>query len=261
MIRKLVVSVLVGLLVNLFIGQYSPAFSQYISRSDNNISHKIRLSDLGKSNVLFDSTFRNQPLVLEPISADNIITEFVVGFGLGSAATFLTAVVAVPLSGISFSPGGSEGGRSSSSGGAILLISVLILAQTFATAGGVWSAGTTNKVGADFGLTLLGSLSGVGLEIGGIAIASSLARNSDGKTSNGTLAWIVGITGLLMPAAGAMFGLNTTRYPRRVYEQPKSLLNLNNNGINLSSPVFYIEQDKTFERKPIAFARIVTFNL
>jgi hypothetical protein len=261
MIRKLVVSVLAGLLVNLFIGQNSPAFSQRIYKSNNSNSHSIRLSDIDKSKILFDSTFIHKPLVLEPVTANNIITEFLAGFGFGSAATFLTAVVGIPLSNLSFSPGGSEGGKSSSSGGYILLLSVLIMAQTFATAGGVWSAGTdNNKVGANFGFTLLGSFVGVGLEIGSFVLVNSLSRNSGGEKSNATLAWIVGITGLLMPAAGAIVGLNTTRYPKRVYEQPTSLINLNTKGINLSSPVFYIVQDKTIERKPVTFAKIVSFN-
>ena len=229
-------------------------------KSNNNISQNLRLSELDKSKILFDSTFKHKPLELEPISANNITTEFLVGFGLGGAATFLTAIVGVPLSNLNFSPGGSSGGKSSSPAGYVLLLSVLILAQTFATAGGVWSAGTNSNVGADFWYTSLGSFVGVGLEIGGIALASSLSSNSDGKKSNSTLAWIAGITGLLMPTAGAIVGLNTTRYPKRVYEKPKSFLNLNTNGISLSSPVFYIEQDKTIERKPITFAKIVSFN-
>ncbi|MFA7360731.1 MAG: hypothetical protein WC139_06805 [Candidatus Kapaibacterium sp.] len=259
MIRKSVISIVIGLLVNLFIGQYSPVYSQYISKSDNHIPKSLKLSNLDKSKVLYDSTFKYKPLELEPITTDNIINEVILGAGLGGAVTFLTLVIGVPLFNIKIDPGGSggSGGRSTALGGLVFL-SLLISFQALATAGGVWTAGTNKKVGANFGFTLLGSLFGVGLEIGGIALANSVGSSSNGKTGNDTFAWIIAITSFLMPTAGAMVGLNITRYPKRVYEAPKSVLNLNSNGMSLSSPFIYTEQDKSIDKKPITFARLVT---
>ena len=63
-----------------------------------------------------------------------------------------------------------------------------------------------------------------------------------------------------MPTAGAMVGLNTTRYPKKVYDEPKSVLNLNSSGFSLSSPFIYTEQDKSIDKKPITFAKFVTIN-
>lgn len=259
MFKKLFVSVVIGLLVNLFLGQYSPSYSQYISKSDNHIPKSLKLSDLDKSKVLFDSTLKHKPLQLEPINSDNIITEIILGVGFGGAATFLCLVVGVPLFNIRFDPGGGSGSRSSSFG-EFAFVSLLVLVQALATAGGVWTAGTNKKVGANFGLTLLGSFLGVGLEIGGIALASNVGSDHNGQKGNSTFAWIIGITSLLMPTAGAMVGLNTTRYSKRVYEAPKSVLNLNSNGMSLSSPFIYTEPDKSIDRKPITFAKLVTIS-
>lgn len=259
MCKKLLVSIVIGLLVNLFLGQYSPSFSQYVSKSDNYIPQIKKLSDLDKSKVLVDSTLKYRPLELEPISTDNIITEIILGVGFGGAATFLCLVVGVPLFNIRFDPGGGSGSRSSSLG-EFAFISLLVSVQALATAGGVWSAGTNKKVGANFGFTLLGSFLGVGLEIGGLVLASNVGSDHNGQKGNSTFAWIIGITSLLMPTAGAMVGLNTTRYPKRVYEEPKSVLNLNSNGISLSSPLIYTEVDKTKEKKPITFAKLLTIN-
>lgn len=256
MMSKSVISIVIGLLVNLFIGQYSPAYSQYISKSDNHIPKSLKLSNLDKSKVLFDSTFKYKPLELEPISTDNIITEVLSGVGFGAAATFLTVVISVPLFKLRFDVGGGSGNPSAF--GAFALLSLYLSVQALATAGGVWSAGTNKKVGANFGFTLLGSFLGVGLEIGGIALASSVGNNSSGQNGSSTFAWIIGITSLFMPTAGAMVGLNTTRYPKRVYEAPKSVLNLNSNGMSLSSPFIYTEQDKSIDKKPITFAKLVT---
>ncbi len=255
MFKKIVASVVIGLLVNLFLGQYSPSFSQYISKSENHNPKSLKLSDLDKSKVLFDSTLKYKPLELEPISADNIITEVVLGVGFGGAATFLCLVVGVPLFDIRFDPGGGSGSKSSSLG-EFAFISLLVSVQALATAGGVWSAGTNKKVGANFGFTLLGSFLGVGLEIGGLALASNVEKNS----KDNTFAWIIGISSLLMPTAGAMVGLNTTRYPQKVYDKPKSVLNLNSSGFSLSSPFIYTEQDKSIDKKPITFAKFVTIN-
>ncbi len=257
MMSKSVISIVIGLLVNLFIGQYSPAYSQYISKSDNHIPKSLKLSNLDKSKVLFDSTLKYKPLELEPISSDNIITEIILGVGFGGAATFLTLVISVPLFNLRFDVGGG-GGSNTSSFGALAFLSLLISVQALATAGGVWTAGTNKKVGANFGFTLLGSFLGVGLEIGGIALANSVGSSSNGEKGNSTFAWIIGITSLLMPTAGAMVGLNTTRYPKRVYEAPKSVLNLNSNGMSLSSPFIYTEQDKSIDKNPITFAKLVT---
>ena len=262
MMSKSVISIVIGLLVNLFIGQYSPSYSQYISKSDNHIHKSLKLSDLDKSKVLFDSTLKSKPLELEPINSDNIITEIILGVGFGGAATFLYLVVGIPLFNINISPGGSSGSRGSSSTalGGLVFLSLLISVQALATAGGVWTAGTNKKVGANFGLTLLGSFLGVGMEIGGLTLANSVGSSSDGKTGNDTFAWIIGITSLLMPTAGAMVGLNTTRYPKKVYDEPKSVLNLNSSGFSLSSPFIYTETDKTIEKKPITFAKLVTIS-
>lgn len=259
MFKKFVVSIVIALLVNLFIGQYSPVYSQYISKSDNHIPKSLKLSDLDKSKILFDSTLKNKPLELEPITSDNIITEILVGVGFGGGATFLYLVVGVPLFNIRFDPGGGSGSRSSSLG-EFAFISLLVAVQALATAGGVWTAGTNKKVGANFGYTLLGSFLGVGLEFGGLVLASNVGSDHNGQKGNSTFAWIIGITSLLMPTAGAMVGLNTTRYPKRVYDEPKSVLNLNSNGISLSSPFIYTVTDKTIEKKPITFAKLVTIN-
>lgn len=258
MMSKSVISIVIGLLVNLFIGQYSPSYSQYISKSDNHIHKSLKLSDLDKSKVLFDSTLKSKPLELEPINSDNIITEIILGVGFGGAATFLYLVVGIPLFNINISPGGSSGSRGSSSTalGGLVFLSLLISVQALATAGGVWTAGTNKKVGANFGFTLLGSFLGVGLEIGGLALASNVEKNS----KDNTFAWIIGISSLLMPTAGAMVGLNTTRYPQKVYDKPKSVLNLNSSGFSLSSPFIYTEQDKSIDKKPITFAKFVTIN-
>ena len=257
MLRQSVISIMIGLLVNLFIGQYSPSFSQYKSKSDNHNSEKLRLSDINESKVLFDSTIKIEPLVLEPITSDNIITEVILGVGFGGAATFLYLVVGIPLFNISIDPGGGSGSKSSSFQD-MAFMTLLVSVQALATAGGVYTAGTNKKVGANFGYTLLGSFLGVGLELGGLVLASNIGSDHNGQKGNGTLAWIVGITGLLMPTAGAMVGLNTTRYPKRVYDEPKSVLNLNSDGMSLSSPFIYTEQDKTIEKKPITFAKLVT---
>ena len=259
MFKKIVASVVIGLLVNLFLGQYSPSFSQYISKSENHNPKSLKLSDLDKSKVLFDSTLKYKPLELEPISADNIITEVVLGVGFGGAATFLCLVVGVPLFNIRFDPGGGSGSKSSFLG-EFAFISLLVSVQALATAGGVWSAGTNKKVGANFGFTLLGSFLGVGLEIGGLALASNVGSDHNGNKGNSTFAWIIGITSLLMPTAGAMVGLNTTRYPKKVYDEPKSVLNLNSSGFSLSSPFIYTETDKTIEKKPITFAKLITIS-
>lgn len=253
--KKLFISVIIGLLVNLFIGQYSPAYSQYISKSDNHIHKSLKLSNIDKSKALFDSTLKYKPLELEPISSDNIITEVILGAGLGGAATYLTLAISVDLFKLRFDLGGGSGNNPSSFG-ALALLSLYVSVQALATAGGVWIAGTNKKVGANFGLTLLGSFLGVGLEIGGLALASSLGNNSGGH--NGAFAWIIALTSLLMPTAGAMVGLNTTRYPKRVYEAPKSVLNLNSNSMSLSSPFIYTEQDKSIDKNPITFAKLVT---
>ena len=73
MFKKIVASVVIGLLVNLFLGQYSPSFSQYISKSENHNPKSLKLSDLDKSKVLFDSTLKYKPLELEPISTQIIL--------------------------------------------------------------------------------------------------------------------------------------------------------------------------------------------
>jgi len=257
MIRKSIVSIVIGLLVNLFIGQYSPSFSQYISKSDNHNPEKLKLSDINESKVLFDSTFKNKSLELEPITTDNIISEVVLGVGFGGAATFLYLVVGVPLFNISINPGGGSGEKSSKFQD-MAFMTLLVSVQALATAGAVWTAGTNKKVGANFGFTLLGSFLGVGLELGGLVLASNIGTNSNAKKGDQTLSLIVFISSLLMPTAGAMVGLNTTRYPKRVYDEPKSVLNLNSNGMCLSSPFIYTEQDKTIEKKPITFAKLVT---
>ena len=257
--KKLFISVIIGLLVNLFIGQYSPAYSQYISKSDNHIHKSLKLSNIDKSKALFDSTLKYKPLELEPISSDNIITEVILGAGLGGAATYLTLAISVDLFKLRFDLGGGSGNNPSSFG-ALALLSLYVSVQALATAGGVWIAGTNKKVGANFGLTLLGSFLGVGLEIGGIALASNVGSDHNGQKGNSTFAWIIGITSLLMPTAGAMVGLNTTRYSKRVYEAPKSVLNLNSNGMSLSSPFIYTEPDKSIDRKPITFAKLVTIS-
>lgn len=158
MIRKSVISIVIGLLVNLFIGQYSPSFSQYISKTDNHNPEKLRLSDINESKVLFDSTFKNKPLVLEPITTDNIITEVVLGVGFGGAATFLYLVVGIPLFNINLDVGGGSG-ENSSTFQDMAFMTLLVSVQALATAGGVYTAGTNKKVGANFGFTLLGSFS------------------------------------------------------------------------------------------------------
>lgn len=96
------------------------------------------------------------------------------------------------------------------------------------------------------------------MELGGLVLASNIGSNSNGKKGDQTLSLIVLISSLLIPTAGAMVGLNTTRYPKRVYDEPKSVLNLNSNGMSISSPFLYTELDKTIEKKPITFARLVT---
>ncbi|MFA5012506.1 MAG: hypothetical protein WC644_11220 [Ignavibacteria bacterium] len=260
MIRKSVISLVIGLLVNLFIGQYSPSYSQYISKSNNQIPDKLRLSEIDKSKNLLDSTLKYKPLELEPISADNIITEALSGVGFGGAATFLYIVVGVPLFNIKFDVGGGSSGRSSVFN-EVAFISLLVSIQVLATAGGVWIAGTNKKVGANFGFTLLGSFLGVGLEFGGIALANNVGNDSGEKKGNRTFGWIIAILSFLMPTAGAMVGLNTTRYPKRVYDEPKSVLNLNSNGFSFSSPFIYTEPDKTIDKKPITFAKLITISL
>lgn len=261
MMSKSVISIVIGLFVNLFIGQYSPAYSQYISKSDTSNPKSLKLSNIDKSKVLFDSTLKYKPLELEPISSDNIITEALSGIGFGGAATFLYIVVGVPLFNIKFDLGGGSGSRGSSTAfGALVFLSLLVSVQTLATAGGVWIAGTNKKVGANFGFTLLGSFIGVGLELGGLVLANNVGSDHNGQKGNSTFAWIIAISSFLMPTAGAMVGLNTTRYPKRVYDEPKSVLNLNSNGFSFSSPFIYTEPDKTIDKKPITFAKLVTVN-
>ncbi len=107
---------------------------------------------------------------------------------------------------------------------------------------------------------MLGTLAGFGLEIGGFVLAASIGSSSSGRNGNSTVAWITTLTSLTLPTIGAMVGLNSARYPKRVYDKPKTLINLNSGGIAFSSPSIYIEPDKTFHRKPITFARLVTLN-
>jgi hypothetical protein len=257
MIKKINVLLLAGFLINLFIGQYSNSYSQNVSKLKYSETGNISLNKINNTTVLFDSTFKKEPLVLQPLTSNDLIPQFVLGFGVGNLATLGAAIPIVALTGMSFDPGG---GGHTSAFGAITFLFLLASVQVFATAGLVWSAGTNDKVGANFGLTLLGSLAGVGLEIGGIALAIKFSENSGGQKSNPTLAWIFGITGLLMPTVGAMVGLNTTRYPKSISGQPKSLLNFYESNISLSSPFIYLEQDRTLHHKPITFAKLVSFN-
>ncbi len=260
MLKKSVISFVIGLLVNLFIGQYSPSFSQYVSKSNNHFPGKLRLSEIDKSKSLLDSSQKYKPLELEPISADNIITEIILGVGFGGAATFLYLVVGVPLFNIHLDPGGGGSSGKSSAFGEIMFMSLLISVQALATAGGVWTAGTNKNVGANFGFTLLGSFLGVGLEFGGLALGNKIGSDSGERKGSRTFGWIITIASLLMPTAGAMVGLNTTRYPKRVYDEPKSVLNLNFNGFSFSSPFIYTESDKSIDKKPITFAKLVTIS-
>jgi hypothetical protein len=258
MIKKSFIVIVVGLLANLFLGQYSPLYSQSELKLNNSKKYNLSLNKISLSNTLFDSTYKQEPLVLKPLTTDDIISQFVVGFGLGGAATFVTAAAGAGLSGFRIDLGG--GSNSTSAFGIILFLSLIATVQVFATAGGVWSAGTSKKVGSDFGYTLLGAFVGLGLEIGGLLVASAIGNSSSGRNGSSTIAWITSLSSLTFPTIGAMIGLNSSRYPKRVYGKPKTIINLNSDGVTFSSPSIYIELDKTLHRKPITFAKMFSIS-
>ncbi len=258
MIKKSFIVIVVGLLVNLFLGQYSPLYSQSELKLNNSKKYNLSLNKISLSNTLFDSTYKQEPLVLKPLTSDDIISQFVVGFGLGSAATLLSVIFVASISRIRFDVGG--GSNNPSAFGAILFLSLIASVQVFATASGVWSEGTSNKVGSNFGYTLLGGFAGLGLEIGGLFLAASIGNNSNGRNGSSTIAWITALSSLTFPTIGAMIGLNSSRYPKRVYGKPKTIINLNSDGVTFSSPSIYIEPDKTLHRKPITFAKLFSIS-
>jgi hypothetical protein len=257
MVKKLLTVVFIGLLTNLFIGQYSPVLSQSGLKLNNPKKNNLYTNKLSLSSSIFDSTVIQKPLVLQPLNSNDIIPQFIVGFGVGSLATIGAALPLAKLTGMSFDPGG--GGHTTDFGGMVFFF-LLASVQVFATSGLVWAAGTNNKVGSNFGSTLLGSVAGLGLEIGGILLALSIGNNSNGKSGNGTIAWIMALTSLTFPTIGAMIGLNSSRYPKRIYPKSNSLINLNERNVTLSAPSFYLELDKTLHHKPISFAKIISLN-
>ncbi len=125
MIKKLFIVFVVALLVNLFIGQYFPLYSQF--KLNNSEKHNISLNKLNKSSLIYDSTFKQESLILKPLSTDDIIAQFVVGFGLGNAATVVAAIATAGLSGMRFDVGG--GSNNTSAFGIILFLSFIATVQ------------------------------------------------------------------------------------------------------------------------------------
>lgn len=256
MSKKLVSTVLLILLINLILGEHSNLFGQLISLNDKPETQQLRLNNIERSGLLLDSLTKSETQVLKPISVNDLIPQFLTGVGLSGVAIFTTLIVTVPLFNIKFNVGGGNGNTSSSKD--FLFLSVLIAVQVFSTAGSVWMAGSNDKVGGNFGYTLLGTLAGVGLEIGGLALSTSIRRSSNESDGNNTLAWVMSIASLTLPTIGAMVGFNTTRYPKRIKTKQNSLLNFNKSDFTLSNPEIFVDTDKTVKRNPITFIRVAS---
>lgn len=246
--------VILVLFVNLIAGTHSPAFSQYLPKSKN-----LKLSDLNHSNSTFDSSFAYKPLKLQPVTFDNLLGEYAAGFFIGNAGAILAGIIGIAASGIRIDPGGGSGSSKASPVVSLLFLTLMASAQIFGSSAGVFAVGTNKSVGADFGTTLLGSLCGFAFEIGGILLTISLLSNDQGKKSSG-FGYIVGFTSISLPTVGAMIGMNSTRYPKRVYANQKSAFNVSKEKFSVSTPSIFFETDKSPERDMITFAKILSVN-
>lgn len=253
-VKRIFSVVILVLFVNLIAGIHSPAFSQYLPKTKN-----LKLSDLNRSNSTIDSTFAYKPLKLQPVAFDDLLGEYAAGFFIGNAGAILVGLVGLSASGIGFDPGGGGGGSKTSPVVGLLFLSLMATAQIFGSSAGVFAAGTNKSVGADFGTTLLGSLCGLAFEIGGILLTISLLSNDQGKKSSG-FGYVVGFTSISLPTVGAMIGMNSTRYPKRVYNNPKSAFSISKDKFSVSAPSILFETDKSPERDMITFAKIFSVN-
>lgn len=251
MFKQLTGTLLICVFINLIFGQYTPCLAQ-----DNSAFLRLNhlpdysLRNIDKSFVLPD-TSKN---LLPPLSAGKIIGEYALGTLTGSASAFITALCLAGVMDIEFDVGGSSG---STSGFEYMVFFTLVGAsQIFGSAGGVWLAGTDGIETANFWATVLGSTAGFGLQILGFFLTSSLTEDD----ATGLGYFVIGLS-LTLPAASGTIGLNATRQLK-----PKSnsgstaLLNFNRSRFSVTNPSFYIEPDKTIQKKPVTFAKILSFN-
>ncbi|MCU0372058.1 MAG: hypothetical protein MUE56_02290 [Ignavibacteria bacterium] len=249
-------ALLTVLFINLLLGQYSPAFSQSITKSCvvKNSSEKLTLKSLSNEFIYTDSLKPVYKSGLPPITAENLVLEFLIGSGIGFLSAFATAFLTFGITGAKYDVGG--GGNISETEG-ILMLSLFAVAQVFGSTAGVWMIGANkDNVSANYGVTLLGATGGLAAEIGLFALASVFLEDDNG------LGYLFVGLGLTMPAVGSMIGFNSTRYYKKpVNKKSGSFINFSKNGFALSNPVLYRERDKSIHRKPITYLRLISVNL
>lgn len=237
-------------------GQYSPALSQSVTSPCvvRNNPEKLTLKSLSNELIYTDSLKPVNKSGLPPVTAENLVLEFLIGSGIGFVSAFVTAFLTIAVTGAEFDVGG--GGNVSETEG-FLILSLVAAAQVFGSTAGVWMIGThKDDVSANYGVTLLGATGGLAAEIGMFALASSL--NED---DNGLGYFFIGL-GLTMPAVGSMIGFNSTRYYKKpVNKKSGSFINFSKNGFVFSNPLMYQERDKTIHRKPITYLRLISIEL
>lgn len=235
-------------------GSVSPVYSQYLNKSEI-----AKLSDINSFDSQFDSLYKSKPLNLQPVTFENLLGQYASGFFIGNAGTVLIGLIGLSASGIRYDPGGGSGGSNNSPFAGLLFLTLMASAQIFGSSGGVYAVGTNKDVGSDYGTTLLGSICGFAVEIGGIFLTISMLNNDHGKKSNG-FGYLVGFASISMPTVGAMIGLNAKRYPKKVYSSPKSSLNISKEKFYVSTPSIYFENDKSPERNLITFTKILNIS-
>jgi len=254
--KPIISSLLTVLFINLLLGQYSPAFSQSITNSCvlKNTPEKLTLKSLSNELIYTDSLKPVNKSGLPPLTAENLVLEFLIGSGLGFVSAFATAFLTFAITGAEIDVGG--GGNVSETEG-FLILSLVSAAQVFGSTAGVWMIGThKDDVSANYGVTLLGATGGLVAEIGMFALASVFLEDDNG------LGYLFIGLGLTMPAVGSMIGFNSTRYYKRpVNNKSGSFIYYNKNGFALSNPLIYQERDKSIHRKPITFLRLLSVNL
>jgi len=249
-------ALLTVLFINLLLGQYSPAFSQSITNFGfvRNDAGKLTLKSLSSELIYTDSLKPVNKTGLPPVTAENLVLEFLIGSGLGFVSAFATAFLTFAITGAEIDVGG--GGNVSETEG-FLILSLVAAAQVFGSTAGVWMIGANkDNVSANYGVTLVCATGGLAVEIGLFALASILLEEDNG------LGYFLGGLGLTMPAVGSMIGFNSTRYYKKsVNKKSGSFIHFNKNGFALSNPVIFQEKDKSIQRKPITYVRLISINL